>query len=67
MCKTVEGRGAARRSRPSETAYLDTISTSEDSTAPRIVHRLAHRLGVSVELAAVIASLAKLGPTEARR
>jgi hypothetical protein len=66
MAKTVEGRSAGRRSRPSEAAYLDTISASENSTAPRIVHRLSHRFGVSIEVAGVLAAHAGLGPTEVR-
>lgn len=65
MLKTVEGRGAARRSRP-----LDAVSHQIDSseyTPPNLaVHRLSRRLGVSAALATVIADLAALGPREAR-
>ena len=66
MLKTVEGRSAGKRSRPSECVARLT-DASVNSTAPLVVQRLAQRFGVSPEVAALVAQLAGLGPQEARR
>ena len=63
--KTVEGRSAGRRSRPSE-CLSRQIDSSEVALTPFAVHRLARRLGISIEVTAVVAQLAGLGPREAR-
>lgn len=64
--KTVEGRSAGQRSRPSDVVARQT-DASEIAAAPFAVHRLACRLGVSIEVAIVVAQLAGLGPQEAAR
>lgn len=63
--KTVEGRSAGQRSRPSE-CLSRQIDHSEIAPTPRAVHRLARRLNISLEVASVVAQLAGLGPREAR-
>lgn len=65
MLKTVEGRSAGKRSRPSE-CVARLIDASEYTPPSLAVHRLSRRLGVSTALAAVITDLAALGPREAR-
>ncbi|KQO59239.1 hypothetical protein ASF24_13850 [Methylobacterium sp. Leaf86] len=66
MAKTVEGRGAGKRTRPSDVVSRQ-IDSSEDTTSRLIINRLVHRFGVSVEVAAIVAQLAGLGPQEVRR
>lgn len=61
----VEGRGAARRTRPSEDVAYQTDS-SENNTQSQIVQRLSRRHGISVEVAALVAKLSGLGPREVR-
>ena len=63
--KTVEGRSACQRSRPSDVVARLT-DASVIAHRDLAVHRLTRRLGVSVEVASVVAQLAGLGPREAR-
>lgn len=60
-----EARGAVGRTRASERVARQTDASAIAPT-PTAVHHLARRLGVSVELAALLAELAALGPREAR-
>lgn len=55
--KTVEGRGAARRSRPSKDVARQTDALHL-AHRPLAVYRFSQRLGCSVEVAAVLAELA---------
>ena len=55
--KTVEGRSAARRSRPSEDVARQT-DASEIAPAPFTVHRIARRFGLPLATAAALAELA---------
>ena len=63
--KTVEGRSAGQRSRPSDVVARLT-DASLISHRDLAVHRLTRRLGISIEVAGVVAQLAGLGPREAR-
>lgn len=65
MLKTVEGRQRLTAPRPSDCVARLT-DTSEIAPAPIIVQHLRHRLGISPEVAALVAQLAGLGPREAR-
>ena len=55
--KTVEGRSAGKRSRPSVDVHRQ-IDTSEIASAPYAIKRLQRRFGLSAEAAVLIASLA---------
>jgi hypothetical protein len=60
-----EARTAVARRRASEMSYRS--DPSEIAPHPLAVHRITQRLGVSIEVAAVVAQLAGLGPQEAAR
>ena len=63
--KQIEGRSAGQRSRPSDVARsTDILYIPHRELA---VYRLTRRLGVSIEVADVVAQLAGLGPREALR
>ncbi|GJD52695.1 hypothetical protein OPKNFCMD_5461 [Methylobacterium crusticola] len=59
--------GCGDRTQAPGNAVLGSTSTPDVSHPPRVVHRLAQRFALSPEVAAVVAQLAGLGPTEARR
>ena len=57
--KTVEGRSAGKRSRPSGDVYRQIDTSEIQHLAPEIqMNRLRHRFGLSPAHAAVVASLA---------
>ena len=55
--KTVEGRSACQRSRPSEIVHRQ-MDTSEIASAPYAINSIRRRYGLSAAHAAVVASLA---------
>ena len=64
--QTVEGRSAARRSRPSE-EVASTADVFHIAHRDLAVHRITRRLGCGIEVAAVVAQLAGLGPRDGAR
>lgn len=64
-CRNSEA-GRVIRPAPASECLSRQNDHSKLPAVPPIVHSLARRLGVSIEVAGVVAELAALGPREAR-